>query len=610
MCGIAGYIGTGDVPRERVRRCLSLMRHRGPDARGFYEHEGSGGKVLLLHARLSIIDLDRRSDQPFQKGGAVTVFNGELYNYVEIRKRLESRGHTFCTDSDTEVLHELLRDGDSGGLDVCEGMWAFAHYREDDGKLMLCRDRFSEKPLYIHKDESGVYFGSEIKFLMALSGKSFTPDPEYLQRFLVYGYRTLYKYGRTPFAEVSEVPARSFMELSAGRVLRLETYWEPRLSVDETMTCADAVEGARDALLKAVKIRLRSDVPVSFSLSGGIDSNAVASIAARLHGMEVNGFTVVSEDVRYDEWDMVKTSINALGINHVAVPLSTEGFLDNLARMVEYHDSPVYTLSSYVHWLLMHFVAERGYKVLLSGAGADELFTGYYDHHLFYLAELERESDQFRKSYKNWLKHVAHITRNPFLQDFDAFVASLGRYDHLYPEWEKYARLMLVEVPYAHKDKQYVPGILRNRMVNEMFEEVIPVILHEDDLNSMQFSIENRSPFLDRNLFEFCNSIPTRHLIRDGLAKSVLRDAMAGIVPDEILQCRRKVGFNAPIEEILQLDSPKVREAILDGSAIYDMVDKTGIEMLMNKRNFQNSDSKFIFSFLSCKFFIEQHSAR
>ncbi len=198
--------------------------------------------------------------------------------------------------------------------------------------------------------------------------------------------------------------------------------------------------------------------------------------------------------------------------------------------------------------------------------------------------------------------------RNPFLGNPDAFIENPDMREHIFLHAEGFARDLLVEWSEPFTEERYTDSLLRNRMLNEMFHESVPVILHEDDLNAMYFSIENRSPFLDRELFEFCQRIPSRHLIRNGLAKAVLREALRGIAPDKILSNPRKVGFNAPIFSFLDVQDPETRRALLDRSPIFEHVRRDAVEALLRKPDLPNSESKFLFYFLSSKMFLEEFS--
>lgn len=610
MCGIAGYYGTQELPLERIQECLRLMGRRGPDHAGFFTHSPMPGRhVALLHTRLSIIDLDPRANQPFVHGSSVLVYNGELYNYLELRRELAARGPAFVTESDTEVLARLLAEHGSAGLDKGEGMWAFARYDTATGSLLLGRDRFGEKPFYLYRDATGLYFGSEIKFLASLAGHRLQVNTRQLYRFLVNGYKALYKTGDTFFQNVSELPPGSTLTIPRNGEEEARRYWTPTFKPDDLMSYADAVEGARAALIRSVKLRLRADVPLAFCMSGGVDSNALISIAKNVCAYDVHGFTIANSDARYEEQEMIDHAVAELDVRHTSIPVDPQGFLPKMRTLVRQHDAPIYTITYFAHWLLMESVAAHGYRIAVSGTAADELFTGYYDHHLAYLYEIRNEPERYAAARREWTQHVKPIVRNPFLGNPDAFIENPHLRDHIFLNADGFARGLLVEWEEPFTEERYTDSLLRNRMLNEMFHESVPVILHEDDLNAMYFSIENRSPFLDRELFEFCYSIPSRHLMRDGLAKVVLRDAMRGIAPTRILTNPRKVGFNAPIFSFLDVHNPDVRGALLDRSPIFDHVRRDTVETLLTKLDLPNSESKFLFYFLSSKMFLEEFAA-
>ena len=607
MCGIAGYFGTNQINSEKIESALSLMKRRGPDYSTFKHWTTPNGKnVYLLHSRLNIIDLNDRSNQPLQHGSHWIAFNGELYNYIELKNELLKSGHQFRTQSDTEVLLQMVSQNGIQSLDRCEGMWAFALYNEADGSLLLSRDRFGEKPLYILKDETGIYFGSEIKFLFALRGRNAKINYDHLYRFLINGYKSIYKTQSTFFEGLSEVPSSTVIRIDQNGGEEIKKYWQPQIGQDDQMTFAEAVQGARDRLIRAVEIRLRADVPLAFCMSGGVDSNSLISIAKRVFDYQVHGFTIVNTDTRYEEQDMVNHVIQELGIRHTPIPVNTKGFLEKLRTLVRQHDAPVFTIAYYAHWLLMQSIAANGYRISISGTGADELFTGYYDHHLAYLYEIKEEPALLASSSRAWQEHIQPIVRNPFLSNPNAFIENPSLRDHIFLNADEFSDYLRSKWHEPFKENRYTSGLLRNRMLNEIFHESVPVILHEDDLNAMYYSIENRSPYLDRELFEFSNSIPTRHLIQDGRSKVILREAMKGIVPKKILTNRRKVGFNAPIFSFLDVSDPEVKKFLLNDSPIFEHIRKDKISSLIEKTNLPNSESKFLFYFLSCKLFLEE----
>lgn len=621
MCGIAGHLGTADLPQPRVQACLDAMAHRGPDHRAVetFDLEGADDaprRLTLLHTRLSIIDPDPRSNQPFRAGSTVLAFNGEVYNYKELRADLEDEGHAFETASDTEVLARALDAwGVDETLDRAEGMWAFAAFDAEEGVLRLARDRFGEKPLYLIEDDDGLWFASEVKHLRILRGRDPPVDEDHLKRYLAHGYRSLFKSDATFFEGVRRLAPATVLEVGPDdEAPREHGYWEPRFDPDPGMSYAEAVEGVRERLVRAVRLRMRADVPLAFCMSGGVDSNTLISVAARELGHDVHGFTVVDPDPRYDERDKVEAVVDELGIDHTAVHLEPGGaddLLADLRTMVRQHDAPVSTISYLVHWRLMHAVADAGYRVSISGTAADELFTGYWDHHLAYLAEARDDPERYEAYRKAWEEHVKPMVRNPLLRDQDLYVDDPGFRGHLYDgadRWRTFLREPLAE---DFGEEDYADDLLRDRMLNELFHEVIPVILHEDDLNAMAHSIENRSPFLDRELFEFCMRIPTRHLMRDGYTKAVLRDAVKGVLPDAVRTERRKVGFNASLLSVLDLADDRVRKWLMSDGAIWDLVRRDKLEDLIDKATgpdggLTNAESKFLFNLVCAKIFLDE----
>lgn len=609
MCGIAGYFGPREIPEAAVERCLTLMYHRGPDAQGCYRHRTHDGRnVLLLNRRLAIIDLDERANQPFRCGTKVLSQNGEIYNYRELRRELARGGLEFRTTSDTEVLIKLLdRDGWKA-LDRAEGMWGFALYDEAREGLLLSRDRFGEKPVYLMRDpDGGLYFGSEIKFLAALAGRWPSISLDHLKRYMVNGYKALYKGSHGFFDGVSELAPGSVLSVDSQGRQSAEPYWRPPgLQVDQALSYDDSVGLVREALIRSVELRLRADVPLAFCLSGGVDSNSLIAIAKRVLGHDVHGFTICNTDARYDERERVDISVREMGLRHTSVPINRRNFLDGLRRLVRHHDAPVYTISYYVQWQLMEQIAAHGYKVSISGTGADELFSGYYDHHNFYLAEAKRGEGDHRLALENWRECVAPYVRNPFLQDPDVFIKRPQERGHIYLDADEFADYLQEPWSEPFSEGHYDDGLLRNRMMNELFHEAVPPILHEDDLNAMYYSVENRSPYLDRALFETSMRIPTRHFVRRGRAKALLRDAVKDIAPAAVIDNPRKVGFNVPILDLLDTSDPKVCASLLDDSPIFDHVRRDRIETLLESSELPNSKSKFLFYFLNAKLFLEE----
>ena len=584
------------------------MKRRGPDTLEQYCNKVGSNHVTLLHSRLSIIDLDDRANQPMQRGPHIVITNGEIYNFLELRSELEKSGENFSTQSDTEVLLVAInRWGITNALKRCEGMWGLAVFNEINGTLTLARDRFGEKPLFLFKANGGTFFASEVKFIVALSGIALVPNWKQLQRLIVNGYRSLYRVNETFFEGVTELPSGSILTLRGNTESHPERYWHPQIKRNNSLTFGDAVEHCRHTVIEAVRLRLRADVPLAFCMSGGIDSNTLISIATKIFNYDVHGFTVVNQDSRYIEQDMVNAAVEAQGLKHTQISLRTTDFLSNLRTLIRQHDAPVFTISAYCHWLLMEAVNKAGYRIAISGTGADELFSGYYDHHLAYLADM-RGSPEHQNALKNWKAHVLPHVLNPLLRNPDMFLENQNTQQHLYTNAKVFETYLTIPWHEAYKEDIWDKDILRNRMLNELFVETIPPPLHEEDLNAMYFSIENRSPFLDSGLFETCYATPTRYLVQDGKAKAVLREAMRGIVPDTILNSRRKVGFNAPLFGFLDRHDPEVRAQVLDDGKIYEMVRRDAVETLMNAEDLENHEGLFLFAIINARIFLEEFS--
>ena len=609
MCGIAGHAGPAAPDAIRVDAALERLACRGPDAHGTAREAFGRDAVTFVHTRLSIIDLDRRSDQPFSLDGCTLAYNGELYNYRELRAELQRDGHRFTTDSDTEVLLRAYLAWGPACVERFEGMWAFALHDARDGTLLLSRDRFGEKPLFLLEDEDGLWFASETGALVALRGRRPAIDRDHLIRSIVHGHKVLHQHDATFHVGVRELAPGTTLTVDAdGRRIH-RTYWRPLLAPDPTMDAATAAAGVRARLIASMALRMRSDVPVAFALSGGIDSSSLVSIAAKELGLPVSTFSIIDPDPRYDERANVAATVADTGARSTLVELRPdEDHLARLRTLVRSHDAPVATISYLVHAMLSEAIAASGHRVAISGTGADELLTGYFDHFLLHLAVVHG-TPAHAPALAAWKEHVAPLVRNPELRDPELFVRDPGFRDHILLGRDRFRATLRDEVAAeweeTFQEAHHSDDVLRNRMLNELLGEVVRVILREDDLNSMTYSVENRSPFLDRDLFEFAATIPTPLLIRDGWNKVVLRDAMDGTLNDQVRLSREKRGFNASLTSLFDLTSSDVRAAFLGDSRIFDWFDRERVRAILDGGEYPNSVKKFLFSFLSAKTFLD-----
>jgi len=605
MCGIAGYIGKKRLEDNRVDDSLIKMSNRGPDFRAARNFEYNDTHTYLLHSRLSIIDLDPRSNQPYSFENLHMVFNGEIYNYIEVRKELKELGYHFNTDSDTEVLIKAFHSWNTGMFDRLEGMWAFAIYDDQTGKLFLSRDRFAEKPLFLYKTDNGIYFGSEIKFIKALSGVTLEINDTQVYRYIVNGYKSLYKTTDNFYKNITEVLFSGFMIIDTRLYCTEKKYWTLQSNINKDLTLEDSIDGVREKLLRSVKLRLRADVPLAFCLSGGIDSASLASIAAKEFNYNVATFSIIDADARYNEFENIEATIKDIDCEHTLIHLSNkDDSRSRLRKLITYHDSPIATISYLIHSMLSEQIAAKGYKVAISGTAADELLTGYYDHFNLQLYCL-KDTPYYSRHVKDWEEYIKPIVRNPYLQQPDLYVGNEGIRDHIYLDNAEFEKLMVAPFHEDFTEEKYACNLLHNRMMNELFHEGSRVILREDDLNSMMYSIENRSPFLDTALAEFSYSIPVEYLIDNGYGKNVLRQSLKGILNDKVRLDRKKKGFNASINSLFDFNNPTIMEEMLDGGRVFDYVDRKKIEPFFYKDNKTNSISKFLFNFINIKYFLE-----
>jgi asparagine synthase (glutamine-hydrolysing) len=602
MCGISGYVGYRPPAEDLLHETLSLMIQRGPDIQAFNRFFINGCHYIFMASRLKIIDLSEEGNQPFFLKDHVLIFNGEIYNYKELRKKLEHKGETCITRSDTEVLLRMLQKYGEDAFAYLEGMWAFALLNIKTGECTLSRDRFGEKPLYYLQAEEGIYFSSETSCIRKLSGDR-TLNENYSKSFLVYGFRSLFQSDETFFSSIRRFPPACHAAIVDAKVTQFEPYWQPHFSVDMDMTLDEAISGTRERLIRSLEFRLRADVPLAFCLSGGVDSASLAAIAKRELGYEVHAYSIIDPDPRYNEEERILGLVRDLGITSTRITLKKGDFLQRLKSLVRYHDAPVSTISYYVHSLLSEKMSSDRCRVAISGTAADELFAGYYDHFLLHISHLRGE--ERRHAIENWNAYVSPMVRNPELQDPERYVRNPDNRDHLFLNKQEFQGILRGEISWNHHEADYSSDLFRNRMLMELFKEIVPVILHEDDLNSMYYSIENRSPFLDRELVEWSFRIPSKYLVQNGYSKYILREAVKGILPDEIRLHREKIGFNASITSLLDLSDLATREHILEDSQIYDFIDREFVLKLLARGEYPNSYNKLLFSFLGLKYFLE-----
>jgi asparagine synthase (glutamine-hydrolysing) len=573
MCGIGATVGGGPPDPFMLRRMAAVMAHRGPDGEGVW-HDANAG---LAHRRLAIIDLDARSDQPLHLGPLHLAFNGEIYDYRERREELRALGHDFRTEGDAEVLLHAWAQWGEEALARLNGMFAFAIWDDERRTLTAACDAFGEKPLYWAQTGRRLVLASDVRALLQAAPELRTPRAAALGPYLARG--VMPAIDASFFADVRRLPGAHLLRWRDGRV-ETARWWRPQpVAVPERYE--DAVGEVRRLLADSIRLRLRSDVPVGTSLSGGVDSSAVVGLAGLLAGEHRrHAFTARFPGFERDEWSYASAVATEAGVaEHHPVEPTGDELLDDLDDLVRAHEEPVGSSSVYAQYRVMRAAREAGVAVLLDGQGADELLGGY-------------------RGTNGWALRaggpaaVAGALRRGG-EDRRAVLVALGA--------ERLPRAMAARYrrrtasPYASAAAvdaavaQDLPAVawarsrgpLVRELVRQAFHTSMPALLRYADRNSMAHSREVRLPFLDRRVAELALSLPPAFVYADGTTKRVLRDAVRGLVPVRVLARRDKVGFETP--EARWLASPRavdrIAEVVLDpGARCAELLDRPALE--------------------------------
>jgi asparagine synthase (glutamine-hydrolysing) len=595
MCGIVGLASPDPDDLRLLPVMTSALRHRGPDGEGYLYAEGRTGRhwafrgpetppgislptlpdqpppgadVALGHRRLAIIDLGNGGHGPMScpDGRLWISYNGEVFNYRELREELKSLGHAFHTASDTEVLLAAYAEWGAGALSRLNGMWAFVLYDARRGVLFCARDRFGVKPLHYSFDGGLFACASEIKALLAHPGVPRQPHLPSVSSFLTAG--SLDESDQTFFRGIRRVPAGHHLTLDLkSRELRVARWYT--LPEDEHSR-PGAPEELRALLEDAVRLRLRSDVPVGTCLSGGLDSSSIVALTARLRG-EADGrrsFSVAyPADPGLDETAHQDEVVRATGVTPARTTPTAAELVRDLPALVRAQDEPFASAAPYSQWRVMALAREAGVKVLLDGQGADEVLAGYHYHFGPYLAEVKAREGLRAALRQARLAHA--VTGRPV-----GFFLGLLAY-HGLPAPRPLRRWVvgraathgrvprrLLDPGLAHGNGlRHLPRatLLAERRAN-ILSTSLPALLRYEDRSSMAFGVEARTPFLDYRLVERALALPAASLIRDGWTKAILREASRGLVPETVRLRRDKLGFATPEQRWLQEIAPQVRE--------------------------------------------------
>ena len=570
MCGIAGIVefdSGGSVTERQLRSMLGTLRHRGPDQFGIY----LGEEVGLGNARLSIIDLGG-GQQPIsnEDGTLWIIFNGEIFNYVELRAELEARGHCFSTHTDTEVIVHAYEEYGRECVSHFNGQFAFAIWNEQERSIFVARDRLGVRPLFYAQKGNRLLFASEIKAILATNEISASIDPVALDQIFTY-WSTITP--RTAFQGVLELPAGHYLFARQGRT-EVKPYWSVRFPAREEERSnrpdAEYVEELRELLTDATRIRLRADVPVGAYLSGGLDSCVLAGITRRLGVGRLETFSISFNDANFDESQFQLRMAKFLGTDHHVVEATHEDIGNAFPEVVWNTETPVLRTAPAPMFLLSKLVREKNVKVVLSGEGADEILAGY---------DIFKES----KVRRFWARQPQSKWRSALLRRLYPDIGALGNAGSAYLAAFFGPGMMDLDSPdYSHavrwrntrRCRRFFSERLASAIQSKEAESMEPIeypqefstwgdlqkaqyleatvflsqylLSSQGDRMAMAHSVEGRHPFLDYRVVEFCNRLPSRCKLRGLKDKFILRRLAEAYVPKEIFS-RPKRPYRAPI---------------------------------------------------------------
>lgn len=577
MCGINGILYFGGISSGKddefhfanIRKMNEAIAHRGPDGEGIFIDY----PICLGHRRLSIIDLSDNGNQPMfnEDRSIVLVFNGEIYNYKELIPDLINKGHRFKSNCDTEVVIHAYEEYGEDCVKMFNGMWAFAIFDMKRRKLFASRDRFGVKPFYYFKDNERFIFSSEIKAILGIAG---TKNAEHCKVFnyLAYGYKT--NDGKTFFQNINELLPSHNLTIKNDSI-SISPYWtfpDTRYSGSELET------ELRDLIFDSVSIRFRSDVPVSILLSGGIDSGIIASATNELieSGMldnnSVSSYSAVFPGFKYDESEQIKQILaRCPHIQGNYITPSSDSLAIQLPAFVYGMGEPVFSSTSFAHYVIMQEISKRGVKVVLNGQGSDEAWCGYDKYIIGYflldllMSQPEKFLSQFKTASEKMGLSATYVLGQLLKAILPRRYASYIRskysekiYDSLDSEFTKQNNECFRNPVIKRTSSKNLETYMKYNITYQGFNQ----ILHYEDHSSMQSSIEMRSPFIDYRIMELAFSLPSQTKLHDGITKKILRDTFSDLLPDNIVNNYNKIGFVTPFDEWSK--EPSMSEFIKD----------------------------------------------
>ena len=570
MCGIAGFIDfTNRSSPELVKNMAAALPHRGPDGQGEYFHAGTGCQVGLGHRRLSIIDLSTSANQPMHYDGLHLIFNGEIYNYNEIRDELIRLGHSFQTHSDTEVILHSWRQWGEKAIDQWRGMFAIVLFDEKNNQLIAIRDRAGVKPFNYFFKNGTFLFGSEFKALAAHPAFEKIINRDAVASFLQYGYVSS---PHCIFTDTFKLPAGHLLQLDLStQAITIRQYWnvydyynKPKLSI----SLPDAINETEKILTESFQYRMVADVPVGVFLSGGYDSTCVTSLLQRNSTDKIKTFTIGTTDNKLDEAPFAKQIAAHLGTDHTEYYCTAKEALDIIPDLPYYYDEP-FADSSAIPTILVSRLARKQVTVALSADAGDEVFAGYnrYDYISRYGDKLRAIPKPFRKMAAATMEKISSESI-PWFRNKSNFHSRYDKLKNLLNDPSPSELLKNLSQVFTGKEidnllqKDVVPlstlhtstelkqeyyDALSFMMAVDYQTYMVDDILQKVDRATMSISLEGREPFLDQKIIEWAAQLPSDYKYHEGQKKYILRQIVHKHIPKEMME-RPKMGFGIPVD--------------------------------------------------------------
>ena len=585
MCGISGIVQANGnkYSIHHLKKMTDALAHRGPDGEGLWQNDKS--TVLLGHRRLSIIDLSKAAAQPMHytpssperwpEGNHYTIIhNGEIYNYIEIRKELEQNGYSFQTHSDTEVILAAFDCWNDECIEHFDGMFAFAIWDEKEQELFAARDRFGEKPFFYSVNKEQLIFASELKALWA-AGIERKANLQMLFNYITIGYvDNPERPEETFFEDIFKLPpaSRLFYKPATGE-LTIEKYWDIDTTIlNKTISDAGAIEQFQHLFSLSVKRRLRSDVAVGTSLSGGLDSSSIATMVAPLttHQAPLTTFTASFPGFEKDELPFSGRIANQFGLPQHVCTVTEQDLVNDWENFLNHQEEPVGSSSAYAQYKVFEMARQHQVTVLLDGQGADETLAGYHKYYKWYWQELFQKRKLVRSGEIAAARKLGIEEKFGFKNILAALLPDLASVllEHQYLAYalqqedltREFVKLQSKEAYYTTPELNNLNGLLHFNSCVHGLEE----LLRYADRNSMAHGCEVRLPFLSHELVEFAFTLPSHFKIREGWTKWILRQSMKQQLPQDIVWRRDKVGFEPPQKKWMQ--NPLLQEMIQEAS--------------------------------------------